>query len=110
MKSTKTIMNNMKKEKKAKENQSQTLIRAAIDRYGVEDMLNRFFYVANYKETDEAIKWLADNQEDELREHMELHNNIIILKVESMDKKTKIADFINSEIFPHYNEQPTFFN
>lgn len=91
-------------------NQLDILIQLAVNKYGIENILKSFFDVSGWKEKDKAIEWLSSNQTDELTEQMQFEQSMFILKISNLDKREKLADFINSEIFPCYNEQQTFFN
>ena len=96
--------------------QLEKLIDSVKNKFEIKDIV--FFFLESMQtwgEKSEFIDALIDNNEmkTEIKEELEsemISEGFIVLKVENLVKRWKIADFINSEIFPFYNEQPTFFN
>ncbi len=75
----------------------KNLILAAMDRMDADELLD-FFYE----------KCCSSREKDDVRDKMGSILNMegfIVLKVDGIEKKSKLQDFVNTEIFPYYNEQ-----
>ena len=96
--------------------QLEKLIHSVKGKFDIKDIVFYFLdSMKTWQEQSEFIEALIDNEEmkKELKEELQSEisaDGFIVLKVESMDKKSKLEDFINSQIFPYYNEQETLFN
>ena len=96
--------------------QLEKLIHSVKNKFEIKDIV--FFFlesIKTWKEKSNFIDALIDNEEmkTDIKEELEsemISEGFIVLKVENLVKRGKIEDFINSEIFPCYNEQQTFFN
>ena len=92
--------------------QLENLIFAAKQKFNIKDIVSKFVDSINWREQDEFIaallseKSVKDQLKDELKREMEIEGNVI-LKVENMEKRDKLEQFLSSTIYPYYNEQTT---
>lgn len=89
----------------------EKLISSAKEKYSIKDIVFYFLDSINYyKDRKDIVEQLLFDKDikEELKDKLQsemLEQGIIILKVDSLDKKSKLDDFIKTEIFPYYNEQ-----
>lgn len=87
----------MQRQKDIKEDKMKTLIKAAMERFEVNELLEMLNDCS------------SSNQREDLKDTMialttEADGSFYI-KVDSMVKAEKLNDFITTEIYPYYNEQ-----
>jgi len=92
----------------------KALIEVAKEKFSIEDIL--FFFLDSvdndWKERNETIKAILANEiiKDELKEELQGEmktEGFLILKLNNMQQKEKLTDFITTAIYPYYNEQQT---
>jgi len=90
----------------------KALIEVAKEKFSIEDIL--FFFLDSvdndWKERNETVKAILDNSiiKDELKENLESEmktEGFLLLKLDNMEQKNKVTEFLTSVIYPYYNEQ-----
>lgn len=91
--------------------QLQKLIHAVKNKFEIKDIVFYFLEsIDNWRERSQFVNALLSNNDvkqdikDELQTEMK-SDGLIVLKIQNMDKQSKLNDFLCSEIFPYYNEQ-----
>lgn len=82
--------------KKKKEDHLHSLVAKALNKYTAEEL-----FAALYEESD-------NDQQEDIREEMKsilTSNGGIFIDVPELDKRTKVEDFLCSEIFPYHSDQ-----
>ena len=92
-------------------NKIQTVIDAALERFDEETLMHIFLDRLDWKQKSNILKTIIadDEMKEELKE--ELINsapNTIVIKIDTMDKRDKIIDFLSTDIYPYYNEQQMY--
>lgn len=87
------------------------LIDAVKGKFEIKDIV--FFFLDSlegWREKSEFVSALIKNEEiknevkEELQSEMQIEG-FIVLKIDSMDKKSKLKDFLSTDIYPYYNDQ-----
>jgi len=88
------------------------LIELAKEKFSIEDIL--FFFLDSvdndWRERGEAVKAILANEiiKDEIKGELESEmktEGFLILKIDNMQQKEKLTEFITTAIYPYYNEQ-----
>jgi len=84
------------------------LIKAAQERYSNEELFAEFLERLEYREKLDIAKMVAldDDIMNEIK-CSQKSEGFIVLKIESMEQKEKLTDFLTTAIYPYYNEQQT---
>jgi hypothetical protein len=89
----------------------QNLICALKGKFKIEEIVSFFLYsMKTWNEKSIFINALLQNDEmkQDLKEKLSTEmqdNGFLVIKLENMDKRSKLNDFLCSEIFPYCNEQ-----
>lgn len=88
----------------------ERIIESAKERWTIKDIVFYFTDDMAWDEKDELAAALMANEgikesvEDIVKDELK-QEGYTILKAETMEKKGKLEEFINSVLFPYYNEQ-----
>ena len=93
--------------------QLSTLIDAVKEKYSISDIAFYFFDGLDWGQRRELIAAIMSDADikDRVKDGIlseERAEGAIILKVDSMDKKSQLEDFICTKLFPYHNEQATY--
>jgi len=91
--------------------QLKNLIHAAKGKFEIKDIV--FFFLDSlqgWRERSEFVTALIKNEDIKNEVKQELQSEMqsegfIVLKIDSMDKMSKLTDFLSTDIYPYYNEQ-----
>lgn len=92
----------------------KAFIELAKEKFSIEDML--FFFLDSvdndWRERGEAVKAILANEiiKDEIKGELESEmktEGFLLLKLDNMEQKNKVTEFLTSVIYPYYNEQQT---
>jgi hypothetical protein len=82
------------------------LIKAAQERYSNEELFSEFLERLEWREKLEVAKLVAlDSEIMEEIKCSQKSEGFIVLKIEGMEQKEKLTDFLTTVIYPYYNEQ-----
>jgi hypothetical protein len=91
--------------------QLTNFIHAAKGKFQIKDIVALFLDSLNgWREKSEFVDALIKNEDikndikEELQSEMK-SEGFIVLKINSMDKMSKLNDFLSTDIYPYYNEQ-----
>lgn len=84
---------------KTKINPIDKFVDAAMEKFDATELLSKMFDRAKGKDQDYLV--------DEMIATLTLHREMYIVKLDSMEQKNKMEDFVCNQIFPHYNDQQT---
>jgi len=86
--------------------QQANLIELAIEKYGVSELFNTFLDTLHWQDKEKIKDRVKTEFEDDFRQDDKM-NGFIILKIDNLEKKDKVENFLCNEIYPYYNEQQT---
>lgn len=92
----------------------ERLILSAKERFTVKDIVLQFLDSLDWREREKMIEQLLndENVKDDLKLALKSEmttEGFLILKIDSMDKKDKLTDFIET-LYPYHNDQQKLFN
>ena len=91
-----------------REERLNKLIKAAQEKYSNEELFEEFLKCLDWSEKRNIAKTIALDYDimEEIKDNQK-NDGFVLLKLDSMQQKEKLTDFLTTVIYPYYNEQQT---